>query len=68
MGIERDALFGDFPQDGQGKDLKASGIRQDRPVPGHEAVQPTHVADELVSGPHVEMIGIRELDLTADGL
>jgi hypothetical protein len=34
----------------QTEDLEAARIGQDRVVPGHEAVQAAHVADQIVAG------------------
>ena len=66
--VEMDTLFFDLAQVRQRKDLKAAGIRQDRPVPVHEFMQAAQFIYDLVSRPHVQMIGVRKLHLAADGL
>ena len=67
MGVELDALLADLAQLGERKDLKAAAVGEDRAVPGHEAVQAAQGLDQLVAGSDVQMIGVGELDLAADG-
>ena len=62
------ALLPDPAEPRQGKHLEPAGVREDRSVPGHESVQASQIADHLVAGPHVEMIGIGKLHLRADPL
>ena len=45
-----DAFLGDFAQRPQGKDLKATRIREDWLVPAHELVQAAVCADHFKAG------------------
>ena len=51
VGVEQHAFFGDLAQAVQTEDLKAAGIGQDRPRPGHELVQSAQLADGLMPRP-----------------
>ena len=66
MRIEAHAVLADLAQFGEGKYLEAAAVREDGPVPGHEAVQPAEGLDEPVAGAHMQVIGVGELDLAAD--
>ena len=66
VGGKIDALLPDFPQTGQREDLKAAGIGQNRPVPGHELMQPSKIVNNLVTGPQMQVVGVGKLHLTAD--
>ena len=66
VGVEAHAVLAYLPQLGEGENLEASAVREYRAVPGHEFVQPAEGFDELVAGPDVQMIGVRELYLAAD--
>ena len=61
--LEDHALLGDLAQAAQAEDLKAAGIGEDGVRPGHEAVQSAHLADQLVPGPQIQMIGVGQQDL-----
>ena len=50
---------------GETPHLEPAGIGQQQPIPGHEAVQSPHLADEPMPGPQVEMVGVAEDDLGA---
>ena len=67
MAAEGDALFFDASEVSQGKDLKAPGIGQDRPVPAHKTVNASPAVHEFISRPDMEMIGVAQRDLGADG-
>jgi hypothetical protein len=45
--------------------LEAARVREHRAVPAHEAVQPAVRRDQLLAGPQVQMIGVREHALHA---
>ena len=62
---EGDALLRDLPQAGQGKHLESAGIRENGAVPAHEPVQAAHLTHHIVAGTQVQMIGVGQLDLTA---
>ena len=66
MGVEVNAFLSDLSQRGKREDLKAAAVGEDRPVPGHEAMQPAHLLYQSVAGPDVKMIGVGQLDLAAD--
>ena len=48
------------------EDLEAAGVGEDRQVPRHEAVQPAELADQLVAGPEMQVVGVAEQDLGAE--
>ena len=52
------------PVDGvaKGEDLESAGVREDRPAPAHEAVEPSQRLDRLVARPEVQVVGVREDD------
>lgn len=66
VGGKGNALFRDLPQPGEGKDLKAAGVGEDRAVPVHEFVKSSQLPHHIVSGTQVEVVGVGELDLAAD--
>src|SRR4051795_5448717 len=47
-------LVGDATM-GQREDLEAAGVRDDRPLPAHETVQPPSLGDLLLAGGEVEV-------------
>ena len=61
---EDDAVVVDGEQRvAQREDLEAAGVGEDRPVPGHEAVQPAELGDQLVARPEVQVVRVAEHDL-----
>ena len=66
MGVEPDALLRDFAQLCEREDLKAAAVGQDGTVPGHELMQAAHLFDERIARADMQVIGVRQLDLTAD--
>ena len=66
VGGEGDTLLRDFPQPGEGKDLKSTGISEDGAIPVHKLVQTTHLPHHVIAGAQMEVIGVGELDLAAD--
>ena len=66
MALEGDPVVVDLAQLTQRDDLKAARVRQDRPIPGHELVQPAERGDPFVAGPQVEVVGVRQDDRGAD--
>ena len=68
MAVEGHTLLRDLPQLRQRKNLESAAVGQNRFFPGHELVQAAQVADQLITGTHVQMIGVGQLDLTADCL
>ena len=68
MAGKGDALLLDLPQRGQRKHLKAAGVRQNRAIPIHKFMEAAHLAHHFVAGPQMKVIGVRQLDLTADRL
>jgi hypothetical protein len=55
---ERDPIRIHAAHLGQTKDLIAAGIGQNRPWPGHKAVQAAEVSDQFGARPQVQVIGI----------
>ena len=49
--LKQHALFGDLAQPAQAENLEAAGIRQNRPRPVHEPVQPAELANGLMPRP-----------------
>ena len=66
MGIEIDSLFFDLSKLCKGKDLKAAGICEDRPVPVHELMKTAHGFHLVVARTHMQMIRIGKLYLRSD--
>ncbi len=64
---EADTFIGDFAQSAEAEDLKAAGVGEHGARPADELVQAAHAADGFVSGTQVEMIGVAENDLRAEG-
>ena len=60
------ALFGHNAGVGQGKNLKAAGIREHGPVPTHETVDAAELLKHLGSGAEEEVVGVGQQDLGAD--
>ena len=63
--MEFDAFLRNFTKRLQRENLEAAGVSDDGFVPGHEAVQAAHFADQLVAGPEMEVIGVGEDHLGA---
>ena len=57
--MEQHAFVGHLAKRVQAEDLKAAGVRQDRPRPIHELVQAAQPLDPFMAGPQKKMIGIR---------
>ncbi len=62
---ENHTVIGDFAEIGQAKHLKAAGIGEDRPRPGHETMQPAQAPDPFVARPKIKMISVAKQDLNA---
>src|SRR5262249_48870537 len=54
------SMLADLAQPGEAEHLKPAGVGKDRIGPRHESMQSPELADELVSGPQIEVIGIGE--------
>ena len=63
---EGDAFLLDLAQSRKGEHLEAAGVRQDRAVPVHELMQSAHLAYHVVTRAEMEMVGVGQLDLTAE--
>ena len=59
MAAELDAIFVDGTQRREREDLESARIGEDGSIL-HEFVESAHLANELVAGPQVQMIGVRE--------
>src|SRR5207247_1640393 len=46
-------------------DLEAAGVREERAVPAHEAVEPAERPDQLVPRAEEQVVGVREHELSA---
>ena len=60
VGLELDALLVDVRSCVEREDLKSAGVGEDRAVPAHERVESAHLAHDLVAGPQVQVIRVRE--------
>ncbi|MND81057.1 hypothetical protein D3C80_728430 [compost metagenome] len=65
MALEGDALLVELAQAGQGHDLEAAAIRQDRTIPADQLVQATEARDAFSTGTQHQVIGIAEDDIGA---
>src|SRR5712692_4905049 len=65
MRAEAHAVVGDLPELRETEDLVAARIGEDSSRPGHEFVQTTELADQLMPGPQIEMISVGENDFSA---
>ena len=68
MGREGNPFLGDLPQPRQGEHLKPAGIGEYGPIPPYKLVQPPHLTHHAVSWAQVEVIGVGQLNLTAQFL
>ena len=57
-------LLPDPPQARQRKHLKAAAVGEDGAVPAGEFMQPAHAVDEVISGAHMQMVGVAQHHLT----
>jgi len=60
VGLKQDALFGDLPQRPEAEDLIAAAVRQYRPGPVHELVEPSRRRDDSVPRSEVQVIGVAQ--------
>ena len=67
VAAELAAFFGEFANAGEGEDLEASRIGEDGLVPVHELVHATKLGDGLRAGTHLQVVGVVEHDLGAQG-
>ena len=66
MGGECDAFFRDFAERRQRENLEAAAVGQNGAGPVHKAVQTAEGSDNVFAGAEVQVIGVGQLDLTAD--
>ena len=64
---ELHAVLGDRAQVLEREHLEAARVREDRAVPRHEAVQSAQLAHEIVARAQVQVVGVREDHLRAEG-
>ena len=62
VAAERHAVLVDDPQVAERHDLEPARVGEDRPVPGHEPVQPAEPLDALVAGAQVQVVRVGEDD------
>ena len=60
--MKHHSLSGDLPEFRQAEDLEPPAVRQDRPVPAHELLDPAELAYQLVPRPQEQVIGVRQDD------
>ena len=61
---EGNALFLNFTQSCQRKNLKSAAVGQQRPIPAGESVYTAQIANQLIARAHMQMIGVAQLYLT----
>ncbi len=66
VGLEADAVFGDFAKFAEAEYLEAAGIGEDGSRPVHKLVQAAKLANGLVAGPQIKMIGVAEENANAE--
>ncbi len=62
MGTKSNPFLPKLPFSGQRINLISPAVRQDRPLPSHEAMQSPRILEDLHTRPQEEMIGIAEDD------
>ncbi|VTR68653.1 hypothetical protein DESC_720031 [Desulfosarcina cetonica] len=67
VGLKLVPRFGELAQLGQGKDLEPAAVGQDGMLPVHEAMQAAKPADDLGTGPQVEVVGVAQDNLGPGG-
>ena len=67
MALEFDAFFVDATKAFEREHLEAAGIGEQRPIPCHELVKAAELLDDVLAGTDVQVVGVREDDLRADG-
>ena len=67
VSTELHAAVGKFDEVAVGEDLEASRIGEDGLVPVHELVHATKLGDGLRAGTHLQVVGVVEHDLGAQG-
>ena len=67
MALETDALLGDPAPLPQAEDLVAARVGEQRPRPAHEPVEAAEARDALVAGAQVEVVGVAEDQVGAEG-
>ncbi len=65
---EIDTVLVDCTQRLQREHLKSAGVGDDRPVPAHEPVEASQVADYLIAGTEMQVIGVGEDHPRAGGM
>src|SRR4030042_1933926 len=58
MGLKGDSILRDLPQFCEAEDLITAAIRQNRPLPVDETMEPSQPAYGLMAGFEVEVIGV----------
>src|SRR5262249_31346426 len=66
MRTEAHARVGNFAQLGKAEDLIAAGIGENGARPGHEVVESTELAHQLVPGPQIKMISVGQEEFGAE--
>jgi len=66
MTLEGDTVVVDLAQIAHRDDLEAAGVGENRPVPGHEAVQAAEARDQLVARAQVQVVRVGEDDARSD--
>src|SRR5690554_4611977 len=54
------SLFRDFSDLGQTEDLETAAVSQNRPVPGHESMQPAQLGHHFVTWSQREVISVAQ--------
>ncbi len=65
VGGEGNSLLRNLPQSRQGEHLETAGVGEHRPVPVHKTVKPPQLLHHPIAGAQVQVVGVGQLDLTA---
>src|SRR5688500_7538014 len=65
MGLKAGAFFGNLAHGAETENLIAAAVGQNRSMPTHKSMPPTHLAHDLVSRSEVPMIRVGEKYLAA---
>gem|GEM_PF-5117550 len=67
MGLEIRTFICDPAKPGQRKNLKPAAVGQNGTMPVHKPVQAGELADDITSGPEIQMVGVAQNNLCATG-
>jgi hypothetical protein len=60
VALKLHAVLADRTELRQREHLESARVRENRTIPAHEAVQPAHLADDIVARAEVQVVGVGE--------